>query len=63
MIMVTAYGRDELIRQAADAGIEGFPVKPVNQSALFNTIMAAFGKDVGPAYSPAAREKSLHPTS
>ncbi|MCG8615243.1 MAG: response regulator, partial [Desulfobacterales bacterium] len=56
VIMVTAYGREELIRQAADVGIEGFLVKPVNQSALFNTIMAAFGRDVGPAHSPAARE-------
>jgi two-component system, sensor histidine kinase and response regulator len=47
VIMVTAFGREEIMRQATDVGIEGFLVKPVNQSVLFNTIMESFGKDVG----------------
>ncbi|MCG8619156.1 MAG: response regulator, partial [Desulfobacterales bacterium] len=46
VIMVTAFGREEIMRQAQDVGIEGFLVKPVNQSVLFNTIMESFGKDV-----------------
>ncbi|MBM9614552.1 transporter substrate-binding domain-containing protein [Desulfobulbus rhabdoformis] len=43
VIMITAYGREEVMRQASGIGIESFLVKPVNQSVLFNTIMAAFG--------------------
>ncbi len=46
VIMITAYGREELMRQAADAGIENLLVKPVNQEVLFNTIMEAFGYEV-----------------
>ena len=46
VIMVTAYGREELMRQAEEVGIESFLVKPVNQSVLFDTIMEAFGHEV-----------------
>ena len=46
VIMITAYGREEVMRQASGIGIESFLVKPVNQSVLFNTIMAAFGQEV-----------------
>lgn len=44
VLMVTAFGRDEVIRQAEDAGMQAFLVKPVNQSVLFDTIMELFGK-------------------
>ncbi len=44
IIMVTAYGREEIIVQAERAGLEGFLIKPVNPSVLFNTILEAFGK-------------------
>jgi PAS domain S-box-containing protein len=46
IILVTAYGREELIQQAGEIGLEGFLLKPVNPSVLFDTIMQAFGKDV-----------------
>ena len=46
VIMVTAYGREEIMRQAQSAGVAGFLIKPVNQSILFNTIMEVFGRDV-----------------
>jgi PAS domain S-box-containing protein len=46
IIMVTAYGREEVMRQAEAAGLEGFLIKPVNQSVLFNTIMDVFGRKV-----------------
>ncbi|BCS54219.1 response regulator [Geobacter sp. SVR] len=42
VIMVTAFGREELIRRAEDAGIDGFLIKPVNQSVLFDTISDLF---------------------
>ncbi|MEO5375401.1 MAG: response regulator [Alphaproteobacteria bacterium] len=45
MIMATAYGEEEVVRRAvSEAQIDGFLVKPINQSLLFETIMEAFGK-------------------
>ena len=44
IIMVTAYGREEIMQQAEDIGIEGFLLKPVNSSILFDAVMQAFGE-------------------
>lgn len=46
VIMVTAYGREEIMQQAKNVGMAAFLVKPVNQSVLFNTIMEVFGHQV-----------------
>ena len=46
IIMVTAYGREELMKRAKRIGLDGFLIKPVSQSVLFDTIMHAFGKEV-----------------
>ncbi|MCP5197071.1 MAG: transporter substrate-binding domain-containing protein [Gammaproteobacteria bacterium] len=46
IIMVTAYGREEIVKQAGAVGLEGFLVKPVSQSVLFDTIMETFGRPV-----------------
>jgi CheY-like chemotaxis protein len=43
---VTAYGREEIMQQAEEVGLEGFLLKPVNPSMLFDTIMQAFGEAV-----------------
>jgi PAS domain S-box-containing protein len=43
VIMVTAYGREEIVRQAEAAGLDGFLIKPVTTSVLLNTIMEVFG--------------------
>lgn len=43
IIMLTAFGREEVRRRAEAAGIEGFLVKPVNRSILFDSIMNLFG--------------------
>jgi two-component system, sensor histidine kinase and response regulator len=45
VIMVTAYGREEIMNQADRVGLDGFLIKPVNPSILFDAIMAAFGKE------------------
>ena len=45
ILMVTAYGRNEIKQAAMDVGIDGFLTKPVNPSILFDTIMGIFGKD------------------
>ncbi len=46
IILVTAYGREEVMQQAEQVGLEGFLLKPVNSSMLFDTIMQAFGEAV-----------------
>ena len=52
IIMVTAYGREEIMQQSEDVGLEGFLVKPVNRSLLFDTIMQAFGRESTRSSSP-----------
>ncbi len=46
ILLVTAYGQEEVMKQAEGLGLEGFLVKPVNISVLFNTIMVSFGYEV-----------------
>ncbi len=46
IILVTAYGREEIMQQAEQVGLEGFLLKPVNPSMLFDAIMQAFGEAV-----------------
>jgi CheY-like chemotaxis protein/HPt (histidine-containing phosphotransfer) domain-containing protein len=46
IILVTAYGREEIMKQAEDLGLEGFLLKPVTPSILFDTVMQAFGETV-----------------
>ena len=42
-VMVTAYGREEVFREAEGAGIEIVLVKPVNPSILFDAAVRALG--------------------
>jgi CheY-like chemotaxis protein len=46
IVLVTAYGREEVMQQADQLGLEGFLLKPVNPSMLFDTIIQAFGEAV-----------------
>jgi polar amino acid transport system substrate-binding protein len=46
IIMVTAYGREEVIRRADKHDLSGCLLKPVNPSVLFDSIMMAFGEEV-----------------
>ncbi|MDH3800017.1 MAG: response regulator, partial [Desulfobacterales bacterium] len=46
IVLVTAYGREEVMRQANEIGLDGFLLKPVNSSVLFDAIMQALGKEV-----------------
>jgi PAS domain S-box-containing protein len=41
IVVVTAYGRDEVLRGAQEAGIEHLLVKPVSASVLLDTMMRA----------------------
>jgi signal transduction histidine kinase/CheY-like chemotaxis protein len=44
VVMVTAYGREDVIRQAEQAGVDGFLIKPVSPSTLLDTILSVLGR-------------------
>ncbi len=46
IILVTAYGREEVMQQAEQVGLDGFLLKPVSPSVLFDATMQAFGEAV-----------------
>lgn len=43
MVMITAYGRDEVMKAADDAKIDDVLIKPVTSSLLFDTAMRILG--------------------
>jgi two-component system sensor histidine kinase/response regulator len=45
IIIATAYGREEVMQRSEKVGVDGFLLKPVGQSVLFDAIMVAFGKE------------------
>ena len=45
VVMVTAYGREEVMRAAPGAGIELVLVKPVSASTLFDSVMRVLGAE------------------
>jgi CheY-like chemotaxis protein len=57
IVLVTAYGREEVMQQAEAVGLEGFLLKPVNPSMLFDTIMQAFGETVPETSRVAQRQE------
>ncbi len=40
LVMVTAYGREDVLKQAEENGLENVLVKPVTSSTLFDTIVS-----------------------
>ncbi|MES1265923.1 MAG: ATP-binding protein, partial [Variovorax sp.] len=44
ILMVTAYGREEVLKEAEHVGIQNVLVKPVNPSILFDTTMHVLGR-------------------
>jgi len=47
LVMVTAYGREEVLKQAEESGFENVLIKPVTSSILFDTAVVALGGDRG----------------
>jgi PAS domain S-box-containing protein len=45
LVMVTAYGREEVLKQAEESGFENVLIKPVTSSILFDTAVVALGAD------------------
>ena len=46
MVLVTGYGREEVLKSAEDKKIENVLVKPVNASMLFDSVSRLFGQQV-----------------
>jgi two-component system sensor histidine kinase/response regulator len=44
LVMVTAYGGENVIRLAEQAGVDGFLIKPVSPSTLLDTILSVLGR-------------------
>ena len=44
IIMITGHGREEIIQQVEEICLDGFLIKPVSPSMLFDCIMQVFGK-------------------
>lgn len=44
VVMVTAYGREDVIQLSEQAGVEGFLVKPVSPSSLLDTMLSVLGR-------------------
>jgi PAS domain S-box-containing protein len=44
VVMVTAYGREDVMRFAEQAGVNGFLIKPVSPSTLLDTILSVLGR-------------------
>jgi two-component system, sensor histidine kinase and response regulator len=55
--MVTAFGNEDIRTQAEEIGIEGFLLKPVNSSLLYDTLVDLFGIAALADRSPRAGEK------
>ncbi|MES2880384.1 MAG: response regulator [Pseudomonadota bacterium] len=63
LVLVTGYGREEVLKSAEDAGIEDVLIKPVSASLLFDCVVRVLG-DAPPKIrqlvdAPSAAEESL----
>ncbi|MDH5298907.1 MAG: response regulator, partial [Desulfobulbaceae bacterium] len=60
VILITAYDRDEVVSKAEENGLDGFLIKPVTRSALFNAIMVAFaGQDKGRDFASGRPQEAM----
>jgi signal transduction histidine kinase/CheY-like chemotaxis protein/HPt (histidine-containing phosphotransfer) domain-containing protein len=44
IVMVTAYGTEDVMRRATQAGMAGFLIKPVSPSSLLDTVLSVLGQ-------------------
>ena len=58
IVLVTAYGREEVIQEAEGTRLDGFLLKPVTPSMLFDTIMQAFGREGQRKLQPGGGKKN-----
>lgn len=58
IIMVTAFGRDDVRHEAEQAQLDGFLVKPVGTSALLDAIMLVFAPEAHEAFAAGLHSSS-----
>ncbi len=46
VILMTAFGREEVVSQAEAVGVDAFLIKPIKQSVLYDVMMNVFGETV-----------------
>jgi len=44
ILMVTAFGREQVMNRASEAGLDGFLIKPVSESLLYESVAELFGR-------------------
>ena len=59
-VLVTAYGREDVFREADSTGLDGVLVKPVSPSLLFDAAIRALGDESGRWKSPSAVVPVVH---
>jgi len=57
IVLVTAFGREELSAQAQQAGIDGYLLKPVSASALYDKLIELFGVEGEEPSGPGSKEE------
>jgi PAS domain S-box-containing protein len=62
IVMVTAFGREEVRAQAEEMGVKGYLLKPVSPSLLYDTLMDVFGvtEEGGGRLRPTKKEEASH---
>jgi two-component system sensor histidine kinase/response regulator len=57
VVLVTAYGREEIMWAAEAAGLDGFLIKPISPSVMFDTIIQALAKDAPKELPPLGKKE------
>lgn len=47
ILLITAFGREEVLQQAEMIGLDGVLIKPINPSTFFDTIVSVFRNELG----------------
>ncbi|MDX9787546.1 MAG: response regulator [Desulfobacterales bacterium] len=62
IVLVSAYGREEIMWKAKAAGLDSFLIKPISPSVMFDTIMNTLAKDTSKALQPVDEKEQTSET-
>jgi PAS domain S-box-containing protein len=57
IVLVSAYGREEIMWRAEAAGLDAFLIKPISPSVMFDTILHVLSKDTSREFKPPERKE------